>query len=77
MEYLEEIVLLIGVFRRHDPKGIMWDHYKLVRLIATYDHERPPDDSLFEGGLSYDEVRERRMRQPSTQGLGFPYNENP
>jgi hypothetical protein len=37
-KYLKELVLLIGVFRRHDLKGVMRNHCRTVKVFATYNH---------------------------------------
>lgn len=73
VESLEEIVLLTGVFRRHDPKGIVWDNCKLVRwwphmtmkyILMTHclKENSPMMRSKIDGDID-------------TQHLGFPYNE--
>ena len=51
------MVLLTVVFRRQDQKGFMTEHCRMEKLTTSYDYERYPDDSLFEGALTYEEVR--------------------
>lgn len=44
VESMEDMVLLTSIFRRHDPKGVVQDHCKMVKLMTSYDHERYLDD---------------------------------
>ena len=57
-EGLEDLRLMKSSFKRHDPKGIVKYHYSKVRH-RLYMHEIVPDDSLFQGVLTYDEVKKR------------------
>lgn len=42
-------------FRRHDPEGIIKDHYIKIGQ-RLYIHESGIDDIVFQGDLNYEEV---------------------
>jgi hypothetical protein len=53
---LEEMKLVMEVFRRHDPKVIIRQHCKLVRSSSSHGHEVYPDESILEGDLLDEKV---------------------
>ena len=55
---LEELRLLKGTSKQHDPKGVVKDYYFKARH-KVYTHESSLDDSLFHGSLTYKEVEQR------------------
>lgn len=75
VEAFEELKLLPVVFKRHDPNGIIKNHYTSIRLSMNYEHDPYLCDSLYQGALSYDEVLERKRRQNPSQGKLSYYQE--
>ena len=53
---LEELCLLHGSQRRHDPTSMVKAHCLGMRLSRLYQHDDLPDDSISRGAQSYDEV---------------------
>ena len=58
MKGLEELNLIKASFHRNDRKGIIKENCMKYRY-KVYSHESDPNDSLFQGVLTYKEVEQR------------------
>jgi hypothetical protein len=52
---LEDIKLVNIEFKKHDPQKIVGNHMALYNL-KRYEHEDSPQDEIFRGARSYQEV---------------------
>lgn len=53
---IKELCLCTGTLRRHDPKGFIEEHIKIVGLSPSYQHDSTPNDFIYQGVTSYEEV---------------------
>lgn len=53
---IKELCLCTGTLRRHDPKGFIEEHIKIVGLSPSYRHDSTPNDFIYQGVTSYEEV---------------------
>lgn len=65
----------MGMFKRDDPKGIVREHCRMIRLSLNYLHEIYPNDSILQGVISYSEVLDRKRKQHLVHGKTFPYKD--
>jgi hypothetical protein len=55
---LEEIILVNIEFKKHDPQKVVGNHMASCNL-KKYEHEESPQDEVFRGMRSYQEVLSR------------------
>jgi hypothetical protein len=48
------------MYRKHDPKGLMFKHYAQFALSWSYSHDKLDDEDFTENAQSWDEVLERK-----------------
>jgi hypothetical protein len=69
---LEEIKLINIEFKKHDPQKVMGNHMASCNL-KKYEHEESPQDEMFRGVRSYQEVLSRVRALPPGEMVEF-YN---
>jgi hypothetical protein len=69
---LEEIKLVNIEFKKHDPQKVMGNHMASCNL-KKYEHEESPQDEMFRGVRSYQEVLSRVRALPPGEMVEF-YN---
>jgi hypothetical protein len=67
---LEDVKLVDIEFKRHDPQKIVKNHLSLYNL-KKYVHENSPQDEIFRGARSYDEVLNRVQTLSPDQQANF------
>lgn len=57
VDSIKELKFLMGIFRNHDPNGVVKENFKYVNLTYPYEHESSPNDSVFEDVLMHEESK--------------------
>jgi hypothetical protein len=71
---LEDVKLVDIEFKRHDPQKIVENHLAQYNL-KKYVHENSPQDEIFRGARSYEEVLDKSpnsVTRSTSQLLQFP-----
>jgi hypothetical protein len=55
-KYIKVFILCMGKDGQHDPKGTIQSHLKLVWLVSPNQHQLDPEEEIFRGYLSFEEV---------------------
>jgi len=58
-KHLEGLWLCTEDFRKHDPNGIIKEHYRMVTFSKAYQHDQSPFDIIFQGAETYEEFLEK------------------
>jgi hypothetical protein len=53
---LKDLILCIGKAIKHDPKGVVQSHLKSVGLVHPTQPQIDPQEDIFQGSLSFEEV---------------------
>jgi hypothetical protein len=53
---LKEIILCTGTTKKHDPKNVVYNHYKTLKMVPPFEHEIREEEEIFHEARSYEEV---------------------
>jgi hypothetical protein len=44
---MKGMILCIGTPKNHDPRGLIIEHFKILKIISTFQHNPNGEDILF------------------------------